>query len=508
MRWLLLLLPVLAFADTTEDVIFDLKARDGGVGWKNGVGYFSYLQGSFDFTGAIPKYNPVNVLTLNWSLDVRMDCANSIGGFCNDPNGIPDTLSASISVGNGEQYAETRTVLELEEYFNEWRTYDGTEVYTNTSQAYDSVKFRIEGKDQGFWAGFYGPKIRSPEVSVVSSPVELQPAGPDCSDPLNDVSCSGYWDAVAASTVTNEYTDVIFGDEIEDFYTVSDIDDPHEDTGFFDDPVFEDDFLDEDFFEEDLNSYLDVTYSDDTLEDFYAEEPYIKEIDEVYEVIEQRTEEPVNEPVNEPVQQDSKELAVEIVLAQIETITTQAIQQSVSQTVYDEQLYIPEVTQQVQQTTDEPMQEIESAKSSSPEIKFEQDFNTAIASGQSINQFLSQQQPNFSRFDVKPPSAEEQNTTQKASQALQTMSQQQISESIEEQLKEVQDAGGFADQSLTVLLISNKPEFNQYNQVQLTDKPFYRNKVIYAGNRTADRPLLLRSGSNTYNAMVDAQWQR
>ena len=176
--------------------------------------------------------------------------------------------------------------------------------------------------------------------------------------------------------------------------------------------------------------------------------------------------------------------------------------------VYDVQIQTTQAVAQQAQQQETNTITTSDALAPASQMQFESDFNDAIATGQSVGQFLSAQLPDFSRFDVAPPSQDEQRTVQRAETQLQRMSKQAVQQNTEDQLEEVQDAGGFVDQSLTVLLISNNPEFNQYSQAQMADKQFYQNKVIYAGNRTIDRPLILRSGSNTYNAMVDSQWQR
>ena len=41
----------------------------------------------------------------------------------------------------------------------------------------------------------------------------------DCSNPINDPTCPGYGNALAQSTVTNQYTDPVFGDQVQDYYS-------------------------------------------------------------------------------------------------------------------------------------------------------------------------------------------------------------------------------------------------------------------------------------------------
>jgi len=144
------------------------------------------------------------------------------------------------------------------------------------------------------------------------------------------------------------------------------------------------------------------------------------------------------------------------------------------------------------------------------QMQFENDFNDAIATGQSIGQFLSAQLPDFSQFDVSPPSQQEQRTVQRAETQLQTMSQQDVEQSLENELEELGDTGGFTDQSLAVFLISNNQAFNAYDNVSLTDREFYRSAQLYPSNSVQANPVgILRViGNQRYNDLVSLQWQR
>ena len=52
----------------------------------------------------------------------------------------------------------------------------------------DTLTLEVEGKDAGFWAGWWGPEFR--EAGIYSIFVYKEPL--DCSDPLNDARCPGY----------------------------------------------------------------------------------------------------------------------------------------------------------------------------------------------------------------------------------------------------------------------------------------------------------------------------
>lgn len=145
------------------------------------------------------------------------------------------------------------------------------------------------------------------------------------------------------------------------------------------------------------------------------------------------------------------------------------------------------------------------------QVQFETDFNDAIATGQSLGQFLSAQLPDFSRFDVAPPTAQEQRTVQRAETQIQSMSQQDIDNSLEAQLENLGDSGGFTDQSLAVFLISNNPGFSQYGAVTINDRDqFYESTQVYPGNAPREDPrgLLRITGTTGYNDLVNLQWQR
>jgi len=91
------------------------------------------------------------------------------------------------------------------------------------------------------------------------------------------------------------------------------------------------------------------------------------------------------------------------------------------------------------------------------------------------------------------------------------MSEAQVSKSMDQQLETLSDTGGFTDQSLTVVLISNNEDFNQYQDVSLSDRDeFYKSKQVYPKNAPRVDPfgVLRLGGSETFNDLVDIQWQR
>lgn len=572
MRWLwLFLCPVLALADTSDNVLMQPSSSSNvAYNYNTGTFQFSYTTGQVTAAGILPQYDPLNVLTLNWSFEGLMNCNNSYGGYCGNPNGTQDKLEAFLEVGNSQGDVDIRQVFSKTDYFTDWQTFSGTETY-DFSRAYEGVIFRMEGIDRGYWAGYYGPKVRNPSVVAIYTPIPTGDdtstptgdytstttgddtstlTGPDCTNPLNDPSCDGYWDKVAESTVTDKYTDTVFGDEIEDFYKMpegyeykeEDYDYKEEDYGYKEDYKEEEEYYKPEKLYSEIEIYEDFDeFLEDEPEDLF-EQPLVFDKVEEYESPVELKEPALVEKPEEPTLmavETGKKLTtlptekvdvVSIALALAATTTaptnpalaTTTMTSTVSDTSETfEQVVVevvPNPTQpqqqsysqgqpQAQEETPVPTQEL----APPADIQFEQDFNDAIGAGQNIGQFLSAQLPDFSRFDVAPPSQQEQRTTQRVNQALQSMSRQDIAQSTEAQLEEMKESGGFSDQSLTVLLISNNPDFNQYNNISLDDRSqFYENRIIYRGNAPADnaRALLRGSGTRRYEAMVDQQWQR
>lgn len=533
MRWLwLLLCPALVLADTSDNLLTSPTGSSNVAhNYNTDTFQFSYTTGQVTAVGILPQYDPLNVLTLNWSFDGLMNCNNSIGGYCSNPNGTQDKLEAFLEVGNSQGDVDIRQVFDKTDYFTDWQTFSGSETY-DFSRAYEGVIFRMEGIDRGYWAGYYGPKVRNPSVVAIYTPIPTGPTGPDCSSPLNDPSCDGYWDKVAESTVTDKYTDTVFGDEIEDFYKVPENYDTYKSEPFDDykeDFDYKDDAYDkpEELYSEveiyeDLDEYIKDEPEDLFEQPLFFDKPekheapielvQVEQYEEVEEKIEQPTKPKKPVQVKETRVAETPSINVQEIALALATAATTSTPSDISPTF--EPVFVGTLPNpNPNPIQDQPTEQFEVVQNLAPpaDLQFEQDFNDAIGAGQSIGQFLSAQLPDFSRFDVAPPSQDEQRTVQRAETQIQTMSQQDIAQSTDAQLEEMQESGGFSDQSLTVLLISNNQDFNQYNNIKLDDRSqFYENKVIYRGNAPADnaRALLRGSGTRTYEAMVDGQWQR
>ena len=579
---------------------------------------YSYVTGNVTAVGVLPVYDPLQVLTLQWSFDALYNCNNQIGGYCGDPNGTEDEIQAFLAVGNDAGDSDVREVFNRRDFNQEWQTFSGAEVY-DFSAAYEAVSLRIDGVDRGFWAGNYGPAVRNASVVAIYTPINTNPVIlPDCSNPLNDPSCAGYAEAVAAQqvvvvveepkppTFAEQATNVVFGDSADDFLFLDQPDKTgkpralkqaeapqvyqttEQEAEMFGAPPESKPRMDGEpppqsgpridneppTAEEPLEMVepLPSIEAEEKVkpkkeernlrqaepDEIIAEVERVRRrpIPEVVPVLQEATvEPPVREkqvaPIevaattrSEPVAESVRTVvrpAVDVVgialsLAQEQsTQSTQSTQSSnpvsgsqksksmgqVAQVVSQpgtesywqmatEQTKISQaLIQQSQQQQSNSTAAVEVAPPS--QAQFEDDFNDAIATGQSVGQFLSAQPPDFSRFDVEEPTIQEQRMVQKATVAIKTMSEVQVEQSIDNQLDTLSDTGGFTDQSLTVFLISNNPAFDQYGDVNLSDRDeFYKSTQVYPNNAPRVDPfgVLRLGGSETYKDLVDIQWQR
>ena len=570
---------------------------------------YSFQTGNVTAVGVLPVYDPLQVLTLNWSFDALYNCNNQIGGYCGDPNGTEDEIQAFLAVGNEAGDSDVREVFNRRDFNQEWQTFSGAEVY-DFSAAYEAVSLRIDGVDRGFWAGNYGPAVRNPSVVAIYTPVNTNPIiVPDCSNPLNDPSCAGYADALAAQqaalveeptppTFAEQATNVVFGDSPDDFLFLEQPDrtgkpralkqaEPQRVAHSSEDSIEPPGAPSPQDMPRPGNAPLqnpEVIYLNAVdkpqvtverlplVEKKSEAEPkkvdkklrqaepdeIISEVARVTkrinsEVVSVREETPVEPPVREkqvvPVEiaattrlEPSAESVRTVVKPSVDVVgiaLSIAQEQTAQASESQDQPQKPKPMQQVAQLASQPgantfwqmatkqtkisqkliqhSQPQQSNSMASVEVappsqaQFENDFNDAIATGQSVAQFLSAQPPDFSRFEIDEPTIQERRMVQKATVAIQTMSQAQVERSIDNQLDTLSETGGFTDQSVAVFLISNNADFSQYQDVNLSDRDeFYQSTQVYPNNAPRVDPfgVLRIGGSETYRELVDIQWQR
>lgn len=498
-----------------------------------------------------------------------------------------NTFQLNIDKSGGFEYIYDDVAIDSHQVFIGWTGDTANDPYWHTQQFYGD-KFTMDPNATGQLISDYGGDLATNQYSNGNFGLVGRA---DCTNPANNSTCDGYWDAIAQSSVTNQYTDNVFGDEVEDYFFIDNQDrqgqtlPPYQDTQQEMDMFGLNDISDEGpndaprgndpprFNDPQGRQEPDMGEPElfQELERIGEQEQFdrpAERIEEPIEVIREARPEPSperaiarEEPMerSEPVEVEREErveiiveperereeaierkfipLTVDVVGIALSLTGQQAYlsgqitagqqlttgQQQTQESGQEQQVfgdtktaYILETqTDQVivQQAQQQETNTITTSDVLAPasQMQFENNFNDAIATGQSVGQFLSAQLPDFSRFDVAPPSQDEQRTVQRAETQIQAMSQQDIAQSTEAQLENLEDTGGFTDQSLAVFLISNNPAFNQYGNISLSDRDqFYRSTQMYPDNqtRTDPRGLLRITGTTSYNDLVDLQWQR
>jgi hypothetical protein len=384
-------------------------------------------------------------------------------------------------------------------------------------------------------------------------------------DPLYDQQCSGYQGALAAQDLTG--TDFIFGDDISDFYYEEETEmflfeedetymfteeesygfqsDEFDTTGTFEEEDFigepetiyseefgevyteptlqeERAFPDEPILPEEEGMGTDPIGEDLALEDEYFESEFTQ-VDEDMSNLSQdlhMTEDTISQPsVN----------AVSIALttvANAESAARQtAYQQSVDSGDYTQDftfgdfdaafenatinmLVDPTVT--VTEISEEEVVEFQmEATTTQMDTGFAAQQDQSFSTGQSITAVLNNVQPNFSQFDVAPPSQTEQQTTAKAESQANNMSEEQLAANLDEFADDMKNSGGFGDQSLTVFLMGRNAAFAQYNNVNLQDNPFYDDKGLPTSRVQNDRNTMLQliGTSGKHEELISGQYK-
>jgi len=387
-------------------------------------------------------------------------------------------------------------------------------------------------------------------------------------DPLYDQQCSGYQGALAAQDLTD--TDFIFGDDISDFYDY-DIEEPdmffayeedidygyeeEESYGFRPDEFdTTGTFEEEDFIGEPETIYREEfgeVYTEPTLQEerTFSDEPILREEEEEEGMgtdpigedlaLEEEYFESEFTQVDEDMSNLSQDLhedtisepsvnAVSIALttvANAESAARQtAQQQSVDSGDYTQDFtfgdfdaafesatinMIVDPTVTVTEISEEEVIEFQmEATTTQMDTGFAAQQDQSFSTGQSITAVLNNVQPNFSQFDVAPPSQTEQRQTARAEAAANNMSQEDIEASIEKMSDDMQDSGGFSDQSLTMFLIGRVNGFDTYN-TQLQDVSFYVDRGMPDSRVQNDRNTMLQliGTSGKHEEMIAEQYK-
>lgn len=134
---------------------------------------------------------PLEVTGLRYGWQYHIWCNNSIGGYCENPKGPVDTLNATVRLTG----IDSKTIYEKTHTYNTYTQLPQIELvtYRFTQSIMPTSLNRMDiifvGKDEGYWAGWYGPRITNVHASLLYKPNYC------AVDPTIDVTCPGYTEA-------------------------------------------------------------------------------------------------------------------------------------------------------------------------------------------------------------------------------------------------------------------------------------------------------------------------
>ena len=155
---------------------------------------------------------------------------------------------------------------------------------------------------------------------------------------------------------------------------------------------------------------------------------------------------------------------------------------------------------------------IETLSTSAATMEFQESFNDAIATGQSLGQFLSGTAPNYGSYDVAPPTSDEATSMKKVNKLVSTLNTASLQQNIDQQQESLEEGGGFSgDQRVTLILMSYVQGYNLYTATELSDQlNWYRVKDVYKRNKSYDSVraahFLNKTNDTRMKALVDLQY--
>ena len=175
-----------------------------------------------------------------------------------------------------------------------------------------------------------------------------------------------------------------------------------------------------------------------------------------------------------------------------------------------------EVAEQQQEDTSQQEMTFDSGSDSfgGGDMDFSNRFDDALSTGQSIGQFLSNEAPDFGKFDVAPPSVQESRTTKAVESLADRLGKENAQEQLQAQFEANQEAGGFEDQTIAVAVIGYNPDIQQYlGKDQLQDQEnWYQVKALYTNAKIDDNKfnfyMMAGKTEKKLKEMIDSQYNK
>jgi hypothetical protein len=166
---------------------------NGGYDGSNQI-IFSYGQQTISQSYALSQVLPdsgtgLQVTGYNWHWHVKNSNINDA-----QPGSYDSIAYVTVDLIGSSGKVLVSDVYDYGYRIDGWINPSGTRTYDTpySLATVSDIQLTITGKDDGFWAGYYGPEFQHPTLSVNYS------VDPCASNPLHAPTCSGYLDALAA----------------------------------------------------------------------------------------------------------------------------------------------------------------------------------------------------------------------------------------------------------------------------------------------------------------------
>jgi hypothetical protein len=129
-----------------------------------------------------------------------------------------------------------------------------------------------------------------------------------------------------------------------------------------------------------------------------------------------------------------------------------------------------------------------------------------LALGGTITEILNTPVPDFSRYEVKPPTQEEEVQTAKVENTLESMSTEEIESQAEMRIGSMDPES----QAIALQLIGYKPGFDQYGGMLVDQSNWYLDRGMYTNNRvpSSNSNLLFGAQDQRHQELMSLQYRR
>lgn len=174
-----------------------IQTSCGGLSDQGKCFIFSYAGATLSTTIDLSPYN-TNSFEFYFDFFYRMNCNNSIDGYCTNPDGPRDLFGASVQFFTEQGEAGSFNFIPIgPDYFKAGdpgvNGFDYKAVGWYSSQQseflFTSAIISFYGRDEGFWGGYYGPAIDRVNLSIGYLEAPDPVIGVDCTLNPYDPSC-------------------------------------------------------------------------------------------------------------------------------------------------------------------------------------------------------------------------------------------------------------------------------------------------------------------------------